>query len=213
VVVSPWSTAGLRLYGGGPIQGSIFGPGNYYRGLDPVAAVGSTWGEGFHPSGEPDIGPGSCFVAGTPVLMADGSEKSIESIQIGESVLAWNEETKQTFATNVLRALHHEEKMQTLFDIELENGRQFTVNNNHPMYAVQDGDFAFSDELAARFAKGEAITLQNYNSQPVNIASLGMRKKVCKVYNLELEGQGKSGHTYYASGILVHNAGAGYRWK
>jgi RHS repeat-associated protein len=37
---SPWSTAGSRLYGGGSIQGSIFGPGNFYSGLDPVAAFG-----------------------------------------------------------------------------------------------------------------------------------------------------------------------------
>ena len=29
--------------------------------------------------------------------------------------------------------------MQTLFDIELENGRRFTVNNNHPMYVVEEG--------------------------------------------------------------------------
>jgi hypothetical protein len=36
---------------GGPIQGSIFGPNNYYSGLTPVP--GSTWGEGFRGSGPP----------------------------------------------------------------------------------------------------------------------------------------------------------------
>ncbi|MBX6326075.1 MAG: hypothetical protein IRY93_08560 [Chthoniobacterales bacterium] len=61
----------------------------------------------------------------------------------GESVLAWNEETKQTFPTKVVSAVHHNEKMETLFDIELEDGRKFTVNNNHPMYVVEYGDFVF----------------------------------------------------------------------
>ncbi len=35
-------------------------------------------------------------IARTSVLMADGGEKPIESIQVGEMVLAWNEQTKQT---------------------------------------------------------------------------------------------------------------------
>ena len=162
---------------------------------------------------EPGIGPGSCFVAGTPVLMADGSEKPIESIQVGEAVLAWNEETKKVFPSKVVSALHHAEKTQTLFDFELEDGRAVTVNNDHPMYVVEDGDFVFSDDLAARFAKGEPITFQDNKNQPVKIASLRMRKERCKVYNLHLEGQGENGHTYYANGILVHNFGAGNRSK
>lgn len=37
---------------GGPIQGSIFGPDNFYGGLDPVAAVGTT-GAGPKPMGLP----------------------------------------------------------------------------------------------------------------------------------------------------------------
>jgi RHS repeat-associated protein len=44
----PWSISTGR-----PIQGSIFGPGNFYSGLDPVAAVGSTWGEGFRTAASP----------------------------------------------------------------------------------------------------------------------------------------------------------------
>ena len=139
--------------------------------------------------------------------MADGSEKPIESIKVGEAVLAWNEETKQVFSTKVVSALHHDEKMQTLFDIELEDRSKFTVNDNHPMYVVEDEDFTFTDELAARFAKGKPITFQDNKNQPVKIASLRMRRQTCKLYNLHVEGQGKKGHTYYANGILVHNRG------
>jgi RHS repeat-associated protein len=195
-----------------PSGGSPWDLDNQQGGVDPFANVGSTWGEGFRPADEPGMGPG-CFVAGTPVLMADGSEKSIESIQVGEAVLAWNEETKQMFSTNVVSALHHEEKMQTLFDIDLEDGRKFTVNNDHPMYVVEDSDFKFTDDLAARFAKGEPITFQGSKNEAVKIASLRIRKEICKVYNLHVEGQGKKGHTYYANGILVHNIGAGNKFK
>ncbi len=119
-------------------------------------------------------------IARTSVLMADGGEKPIESIQVGESVLAWNENAKRTFVTRVVKALHHEKQPQTLFDIELENGRQLTVNNNHPMYVVEYGDFVFTDELAARFAKGESVTFLDNKEQPVTLASLRMRKEICK---------------------------------
>jgi hypothetical protein len=47
--------------------------------------------------------------------------------------------------------------MQTLFDIELEDGRTFTVNNTHPMYVVEDNDFTFTDELAARLQRGSQL--------------------------------------------------------
>lgn len=137
----------------------------------------------------------------------------IESIQVGEAVLAWNEETNAMFATKVVTALHHNEKLETLFDIELDDGRRFTVNNDHPIYVVEDNDFKFTDELAARFAKGEPITFQDNDNQPVKVASLRMRRQICKVYNLHVEGQGEKGHTYYASGILVHNSRAGNRFK
>jgi len=117
-----------------------------------------------------------------------------------------------TFVTRAVKALRHEKQPQTLFDVELENGRKLTVNNNHLMY-VEDGDFKLTDDLAARFAKGEPVTFQDYNERPVKLASLRMRKERCKTYNLHVEGQGTNGHTYYANGILVHNFGAGFRRK
>jgi intein/homing endonuclease len=119
---------------------------------------------------------------------------------------------RQIFSTKVVKVLHHGEKMQTLFDIELEDGRGFTVNNDHPIYVVEDDEFTFTDELAARFAKGETITFQDNNNHLVKIADLRMRRQVCKMYNIHVEGQGKKGHTYYANGVLVHNEGT-YKLK
>jgi len=72
---------------------------------------------------------------------------------------------------------------------------------------VEDDEYILTRELAPRFAKGESITFQDNNNQLVKIATLRMRRETCKVYNLQVEGQGKNGHTYYAGGILVHNMG------
>jgi intein/homing endonuclease len=150
-----------------------------------------------------------CFVAGTSVVMAGGYHKFIDSIQVGETVLAWNEETKRTFASPVVETLHYEQTMQTLFDIELEDRSTFTVNDNHPMYIVEDGRFVSSRELPARFGNGKPITFLGDNNQPVKLVSLRMRRERCKVYNLHVEGQGEKGHTYFANGIVVHNVKQG----
>jgi len=75
---------------------------------------------------------------------------------------------------------------------------------------VEDCDFRFRDDLAARFTKGEPITFQNNKERPIKLA---YPQGHMQMYNVDVEGQGKSGHSYFASGILVHNAGAGNRPK
>jgi intein/homing endonuclease len=137
--------------------------------------------------------------------MAGGYHKFIDSIQVGDTILAWNEDTKRIFPTPVVEALHHEERMQTLFDIELENRSKFTVNDNHPMYVVEDGGFVLSRELPARFGNGKPTTFLGDDNQPVKVVSLRMRRERCKVYNLHVKGQGEKGHTYFANGVVVHN--------
>jgi intein/homing endonuclease len=137
--------------------------------------------------------------------MAGGYHKFIDSIQVGDTILAWNEDTRQTFPTTVVEALHHEERMQTLLDIDLEDRRKFTVNDCHAMYVAEDEEFIFSRDLAGRFRDGKPVTFVGENNQPVKLISLQMRRQRCKVYNLHVEGQGEKGHTYFANGIVVHN--------
>jgi intein/homing endonuclease len=137
--------------------------------------------------------------------MAGGYHQSIESIQSGDTILAWHEDTRQIFPTTVVEALHHEETMQTLFDIELEDRRKFTVNDNHPMYVAEDERFISSRELPARLGNAKPTTFLGINNEPVALVSLQTRTEKCKVYNLHVQGQGEKGHTYFANGILVHN--------
>src|SRR6266508_1806322 len=100
---------------------------------------------------------------------------------------------RQIFSTRVVNALHHDEKMQTLFDIEMEDCRRFTDNNNHPVYAVEDDEFILTRELAARFAKGEPVTFLDVKNQPIKIVNVQMRRERCKVYNLQVDGLDKNG--------------------
>jgi hypothetical protein len=66
---------------------------------------------------------------------------------------------------------------------------------------------------AAGFEKRTMTGSHANTNRSVKVASLQMPKQMRKIYNRHVEGRGKNGHTYYASGILVRKFGAGFRQK
>jgi intein/homing endonuclease len=74
-----------------------------------------------------------CTVEGTPVLMADGSWKSIEDVSEGEKVMSRSKEGN-------LEAkpvdLEWENGVKDVYEITLKNGRSITCTENHPLLQV-----------------------------------------------------------------------------
>jgi intein/homing endonuclease len=75
----------------------------------------------------------SCFVAGTPVLMADGCYKNIEDVKVGDRVISFNEKTKQLDAKKVKAV--GKQKKDVIYNIK---GRYGDVNctGEHPFYRL-----------------------------------------------------------------------------
>ncbi len=148
-----------------------------------------------------------CFAAGTQVLMADGTTKSIELLRPGDLVLAahhLNPEERPT-AAKVVRFFDNGEKdvVKLLFDKREEQTGSKTeeviCTPNHRFYVVgkgwviaqelRQGDFCLS-------ASGEKIAF-------VSKEILGEKQRV---YNFEVEER----HTYYivvqkGYNVLAHN--------
>ncbi|MBO0468835.1 hypothetical protein JZO73_15130, partial [Enterococcus plantarum] len=135
-----------------------------------------------------------CFVSGTLILTEHG-HKPIESIQIGEKVLANHENSHvQTY-----------EKVVQIFVSETSKLVRITIDNEmietteeHPFYLPSKGwikakELTYNDDLIDRFGNTLSIT-------GIHIISLN---KPVKVYNFEVE----NAHTYFVSNlsILVHN--------
>jgi hypothetical protein len=72
-----------------------------------------------------------CFAAGTRILMADKTEKNIERIKSGDSVLTFDKETNQLLKTAVSNLIitRHSNLVKLTFD-----DREIIVTDDHPFF-------------------------------------------------------------------------------
>jgi len=143
-----------------------------------------------------------CFIGKTQVLMADGTYKRIDEVEVGELVQGENE------VNEVLEIEIHDFKDE-LYSI---NGGDYFVTEEHPfksltgwkainpnkLYEEDESLFRLLDPKVLKvgdilFTEDGLVVVKRIDSKQV--------EKEIKVYNLKLDGD----HLYYADGYLVHN--------
>jgi hypothetical protein len=146
------------------------------------------------------------FLAGTAVLMADGSHKNIEDLQPGDQVTATDPETSDTRPRTVLEPLTEkgENTLVTItIDLDGKHGSKtakITATDNHPFWAPDYARWANAGDLKPgmwlRTSTGTWIQITIVTHRTVQSQ---------RVYNLTVAGD----HTYYVRGgvasVLVHN--------
>lgn len=135
---------------------------------------------------------GGCFVAETPVLMADGSLKNIDQIKVGDEVL-----TRAAEQNQVLRSARVTEVEATQVDGYYILNGSLKVTGEHRVWTQQGwrtvDQLGFSDNL-----------LQDDNRW-VQLKSIEWQTDKTTVHNLEID----TYHTYFAGGVWVHNQKGG----
>jgi Pretoxin HINT domain len=142
-------------------------------------------------------------VAGTMVTMANGTQKAIEQIQVGERVLAFDDQSGRLLPGTVTQVFVHPSWKDQAGTI-LVNGR-LRATDNHPFFV--NGRW----QRAERLEPGDLLRV--LTPAPVDAApsrttiteavrSLMPLPGADTVYNLEVERY----HTYFAEGLLVHNS-------
>ena len=116
-----------------------------------------------------------CFVAGTQVLMGDGSSKAIEDVAVGDEVLAADPRTGETVARRVLDTYVHQDV--DTFLVEMMGGA-VTSTAEHPFWVEGQGWTPVHElmpgdklvdadgvrvELLSVTPTGEAATVHNFN--------------------------------------------------
>jgi len=81
-------------------------------------------------------GGGSCFLAGSRVTMADGSQKNIENIEIGEAVRSYDAATRREIIGCVRKTLRHEADEMGEYYVVINN--RLRVTPNHGLYMNGD---------------------------------------------------------------------------
>ena len=197
----------------GAVEGAIDGGASnglqYLTSGQPITPAGfaRAVGEG---AGEGAIGGGAggalskvtgvsrygCFTADTPVVMADGSTKRIDQVEVGERVLAHDPATGEDVAATVERTFVHE-KVPTLR--VTTTGGVVETTATHPFY-VEDRGYTPADQLH------EGDTLHTPNGQVTQVVSIQATGHHETVHNLAIGGL----HNYHVvtntgQPILVHN--------
>jgi hypothetical protein len=141
-----------------------------------------------HEAEEMDIGKGGCFVPGTEILMADGTTKYIEDIEVGDYVLTRENEFSDTLVAAEVSALHSEAVVETI----LVNG-ELGLTDNHIIFI--NGQW----KEASKLQIGDVLLADN--GEWISVDSIDTKIEPMRVYNFEVTDL----HTYFADGHYVHN--------
>ena len=150
---------------------------------------------------------GCCFDAGMRVLMADGTYKNIEDVQVGEEVISLNEDTGEFIVQKVAGTTINKRSTDLVY-VNLSNGTQIGMRAYHPLLTTE-GWKSLRPGLAetiVEIGKVEELkvgdTIVGYEEN-VTIVSIEQRPEVedYYTYNLTIEGY----HNYIVEGIVVHN--------
>ncbi|MEO3812778.1 RHS repeat-associated core domain-containing protein [Sphaerisporangium sp. B11E5] len=143
----------------------------------------------------------SSFVPGVKVLMADGGHKPIESVEVGDRVLAYDPETGRTEAKRV-EALLTDLGDKDVVTITVASG-VVVATDRHPFWVGDQGHWFNASALRP------GMRLRSPGGADLLITGVERgHRPGQRVHNLEIEGF----HTYYVSvgsaDVLVHNANA-----
>jgi hypothetical protein len=178
--------------GGADTLGMLFSPKAWGFGGDAEA-----------PAGPVPISTGGCFIAGTPVLLADGSEKAIEALRVDEQVLAYD--GKQQVPATIIGCISFPAK-QT-YALTFDDGNTLITTDSHPLAgengwkSISPGSTAQENPDLPVTALQVGDTIYTAGGTLCRLVSI-QKRNIEQVYNITVDGS----HTYYASGVLVHNA-------
>ncbi|PAZ13713.1 sugar-binding protein [Streptomyces sp. SA15] len=152
---------------------------------------------------------GNSFTSGTKVLMADGSTKPIEDVEIGDKVAASDVETDDAQTRTVTRTIKGDGTKNLVTLTVDTDGRaggktsKITATDGHPFWLPDVGRWVDAGDLK----RGQ--WLSTGSSSWVQVTAVKAREAKATVHNLTVDGV----PTYHvlagATPLLVHNCGSG----
>ncbi|MFH9116273.1 polymorphic toxin-type HINT domain-containing protein [Streptomyces globisporus] len=145
------------------------------------------------------------FLPGTKVLLADGTTKPIEDVELGDAVVVTDPESGETTARDVVATIMTEDDKNfvdlTLKKDESGAAESLVSTTTHPFWSVSEGDWIEAGNLRA------GMTLRTPDGDTVTLASARRFDERQRTHDLTVAGT----HTYYvvagATPLLVHNCG------
>ncbi|MFD3921422.1 polymorphic toxin-type HINT domain-containing protein [Streptomyces sp. NPDC058595] len=143
-----------------------------------------------------------CFLAGTDVLMADGTTKDIEEVELGDEVQATDPDTGEAGSRKVTALIVTEDdKDFNTLSVATDRGvEKLTATHEHPFWSPSESRWVEAGELQP------AMTLLSDDGTTVIVTANRAFTKHATTYNLTVDEL----HTYYVlagkTPVLVHNS-------
>lgn len=136
-----------------------------------------------------------CFIGGTLVATEDGL-KPIENIEVGDKVLAYDEETGEQAYKKVVRLFRNE--TYEWYHIFV-NDEEIVCTGGHPFYSTKYDKFVAAKDLET----DDKLLFSNGEYGIINQIEVEVLSKPQTTYNFEVEDY----HTYYVgeNEVLTHN--------
>eukprot|EP00930_Biecheleria_cincta_P064646 TRINITY_DN5026_c0_g2_i1.p1 TRINITY_DN5026_c0_g2~~TRINITY_DN5026_c0_g2_i1.p1 ORF type:complete len:1095 (-),score=133.32 TRINITY_DN5026_c0_g2_i1:56-2860(-) len=175
-----------------------------------------------------------CFVPSSEVTLADGTQRQIKDIEVGQLVQSWDEKERRVTPARVKHVLHYDRDAADLVTISVQ-GAEIEVTSDHPfwshgrhllvsmypegtrskyglaalqMYAGEQLEDAWQMPVNVTSIRRSGLELQDADSCPTEDPGrppqLATAAKVT-VSTLSLENH----HWFYVHGVRVHNKGGG----
>ncbi|MEU5131210.1 polymorphic toxin-type HINT domain-containing protein [Streptomyces californicus] len=152
---------------------------------------------------------GNSFLAGTDVVMADGTRRPIEKVKAGDEVRATDPTTGRTSTQEVTATITGEgfkQLVRLALDTDGDRGDAteiLTATAGHPFWVPSLKEWRTADELEP------GQWLETGSGTRVQIEAVSAWTQRAAVYNLTVD----TAHTYYVAAgstpVLVHNSGRG----
>ena len=155
-----------------------------------------------------DRGSSSCFPAGTPIAMANGSVTNIEDVSVGDFVLSYDIDAKETAVGEVLEL--ESPIRYHLYTLIFENGDTLRLTSEHPLYARGKG-WSSIDPGATYGENGQTVLALETGDEILTIGGGWLRitdvtyqdiQEGVQTYNLKAI---RYYNNFYAGGLLAHN--------
>lgn len=159
-------------------------------------------------SGKTDISASSsgiCIVEGTMIMMADGTQKAVEDLQLGEMLSVFNHFTGKVETRPVIAIAHYSEPAQLcrILNLKFSDGTIFRMVGHHGLFDQTLGEYVMISEsnvdtyLGHKFYTTEC-EVNEFVGDSVVLVDAYATEEVVRVFSPVTEEYGN----YFADGLL-----------
>lgn len=154
------------------------------------------------------VGAAHSFTAGTEVLLADGTTKPIEDVEVGDQVTVTDPATGETTVQDVVATIITEDDKHFV-DLALateDGANSLVATSTHPFWSSSEGRWVDAGDLKP------GMTIRTADGSAVPVASVRAFQQRQQTFDLTISGI----HTYYVlageTPVLVHNSNGCVNW-